>query len=49
MTTIPEDLQGAGVLIRTIKDGDDLRFPKSGDVCLVRTLMQVTAGIVIRR
>ena len=30
------DKKGPGILLRTLKRGDGKRFPKKGDMCLVR-------------
>ena len=34
--SVSPDKKGAGVLIRTITQGDKKRYPKNGDSCLVR-------------
>jgi hypothetical protein len=32
------NLQGPGILLRTIREGDGVTFPKRGDLCVVRIL-----------
>jgi hypothetical protein len=32
------NLQGPGVLLRTIREGDGVTFPQRGDLCVVRIL-----------
>jgi hypothetical protein len=33
------NLQGPGILLRTIKEGDGVTFPERGDLCVVRIIL----------